>query len=92
MLVMASYSRLRLCAAHIAVRSIRARNVTIEAIAEAVAEDCSYSLWEASALAVEDSVAVASAALFCSYRRAERSCQVFMRFSSTDRRMWVMPR
>ena len=62
MLVMASYSRLRLCAAHIAVRSIRARNVTIEAIAEAVAEDCSYSLWEASALAVEDSVAVASAA------------------------------
>ena len=62
MLVMASYSRLRLCAAHIAVRSIRARNVTIEAIAEAVAEDCSYSLWEASALAVEASVAVASAA------------------------------
>ena len=62
MLVMASYSRSRLCAAHIAVRSIRARNVTIEAIAEAVAEDCSYSLWEASALAVEDSVAVASAA------------------------------
>ena len=62
MLVMASYSRLRLCAAHIAVRSILARNVTIEAIAEAVAEDCSYSLWEASALAVEASVAVASAA------------------------------